>query len=285
MCNNVKGIEEILNDTKPTSPHLQEFSNRLWSSGNYKLAILCHKKVNIEKAMKMCIDSNLWAEAASLAQEGGLESQLEKFATAKYKTLLHDSDPFAAFTLCQIVGMFTDAATVISNTLGKECENTCISYTMLKKVSILTANQIERHKEKTIDMTKIVNVRGRGKKVASHIASSIEKLMRDNNDTDSVTNVSREPVKDSWRRAAAYHYFLISQEHIYSNRMESAMHAAIRCCGFKEMLDLKRVYAIVALAAYHTKYFEVCSRALIKFRSLVDVKKLTSIEQMVRTNR
>jgi|TARA_B110000971_G_scaffold217799_1_gene255422 WD repeat-containing protein 35 len=56
---------------------------------------------------------------------------------------------------------------------------------------------------------------------------------------------------NAWRGAEAYHYFLLAHRQLYGGDVDAAMKTAIRCAEFEDILDIKEIYSLVALTAYH----------------------------------
>merc|ERR1711988_1524257 len=79
---------------------------------------------------------------------------------------------------------------------------------------------------------------------------------------------SAKVLDNAWRGAAAYHYYLLAQRQLYSGRMEAAMKTSIRLAEYEDHLDPRDIYSLIALTAYHSNYFGICSRAFIKLETL-----------------
>jgi len=55
---------------------------------------------------------------------------------------------------------------------------------------------------------------------------------------------------------------------MYGRSFKQALKTALRLQEYELELDAKRVYSVIALAAYYAKHFKECSRAFMKLESM-----------------
>lgn len=278
---NTNMLQSIVHSLTDECPNLNDIRDRLMANGFYKLAIICEKKVDAKAALDTCVRLELWKEATSLVNESGLKDQLLNIAKDKYEKLLQQNQHFGAFQLCQSVELYSDAARILSDLIERKNKEETIPHNMAKKIFILGAGQVERHREKVIDL-KQFDIRGR--KAKGDIASSIEQLMNDDNSNVGRMKNKNDSFKKFWRNAAAHHYFLIAHTHLYTERMDLAIKSAIKCCDFNDILSPIKVFSLIALTSYLSGYYGVCSYAMTRLRLLPTVDKTinSALEILVR---
>lgn len=66
----------------------------------------------------------------------------------------------------------------------------------------------------------------------------------------------------------AYHFLLLAQRQLYAGQVDEAMRTAQRLREYEQVLDAAEIYSLVALTAFHAKFYGQCSRALIKLEAL-----------------
>jgi WD repeat-containing protein 35 len=86
---------------------------------------------------------------------------------------------------------------------------------------------------------------------------------------------------NAWRGAEAYHFEILAHKLLYRNKIELAMECAKELVQYDDILDPKRVYALLALTAFYNERFSSCSNAFVKLESL---EGLSSEERRVYQN-
>ncbi|KAH8053032.1 hypothetical protein JL722_9697 [Aureococcus anophagefferens] len=131
-----------------------------------------------------------------------------------------------------------------------------------KKLHVLAALEVERYRKKTLDLTATL-----GGDIAQTTAATLDTLMTH----DQESGASGAKVLDNaWRGAAAYHYYVLAHKQLYAGSMDAAAKTSIRLAECEDVLR-RDIYSIVALAAYHSGDYDVCSRAFIKLETLDDL--------------
>ncbi len=217
----------------------------------------------------------MWEEAALVANEGELRPQLEKIAKKKADDLLEQNNFLNALVLCQSVDLTSDAAKILCQLA--ESRNTKhgsdIPHHTAKKIFILAAKQVERHRDKTIDMS---SLKLKGGKAANKIASSIEQFMDDQHCSEKSGKATMGVFDNAWKNAAAHHYIMAAHDKFQNGKAEAAMIMAIRCCEYIDILNPMEVYSLIALSSYISKFYEVCSMSLSRLRTLKNIDKTSS---------
>ena len=136
---------------------------------------------------------------------------------------------------------------------------------------MLAALEVERYRKTVLDLT----MTNRGTDIAQATAATLDTLMTHDRESG---GAGAKVLDNAWRGAAAYHYFLLAHRQLYAGKFESAMKTAVRLAEFEDVLRARDVYALIALAAYHAKYFGVCSRAFIKLETLAPAQAAPAAE-------
>ena len=75
-------------------------------------------------------------------------------------------------------------------------------------------------------------------------------------------------MKDPWRGACAYHFYLLAQRQYYSGNLEDAIKTATHLRSFDDIIDPKVIYSLIAMISFQAKQYGSCSKAFIKLESL-----------------
>ncbi|CAM9413512.1 unnamed protein product, partial [Phaeothamnion confervicola] len=124
-----------------------------------------------------------------------------------------------------------------------------------KKLHVLAALEVERHRKKAMDR-QIKRNTGETRKTNPRTRTLTPKL-----DLEQVMDAA-------WRGAEAYHFYMLAQRQLHAGEADTAMLTAIRCSEFEDILDPRAVYSLVALCAFRCGHFGVCSRAFVKLETL-----------------
>jgi WD repeat-containing protein 35 len=60
-------------------------------------------------------------------------------------------------------------------------------------------------------------------------------------------------LNNPWRGAEAWHYYILCQRQLYLGQFKSALKTALRLTDYELDMDAKKIYTLVALAAYYNK--------------------------------
>lgn len=77
--------------------------------------------------------------------------------------------------------------------------------------------------------------------------------------------------ENAWKGAEAYHYYMLAQRLIYGGKFHDALCVAYKLQEFEEFIPESDIYSLLTLAACLDRSFGVCSKALIKLKSLENV--------------
>nr|CAI5867673.1 unnamed protein product [Callosobruchus analis] len=74
--------------------------------------------------------------------------------------------------------------------------------------------------------------------------------------------------ENAWRGAEAYHYYMMAQRYLYSGKLHDALCVSYKLQDYADCIPEKDIYYLLALTACLDRSFDVCSRALIRLKSL-----------------
>jgi WD repeat-containing protein 35 len=89
--------------------------------------------------------------------------------------------------------------------------------------------------------------------------------------TSDINTSADKALNNPWRGAEAWHFYILTQKHLYTGQYKLALKSALRLVEYELELDTRKVYSIVALAAYYNRHFKECSRAFVKLETLADI--------------
>ena len=233
--------------------------------GLEKEAMIYSKKSDMFDAIDMSIKQNRWNDAYILANRDGaiLNTKVNDLAAHKTRDFLSEGNTALAIQTYRAVKNFNDAA----NLLREVAENICKggkNLLVAKKLFVLAARDIESSQHLNIEKWS-----GRQTSVEEATFNSLE---------------SSVSVYDYWRGAAACHYYLLSHRQFYKAKYTRSMMTALRCSEYVDFLPAYDVYALIALTAYHGRYFKIFSKAMKKMMSLqtIDEHIQRWMEDLVR---
>eukprot|EP00611_Tribonema_gayanum_P003293 TRINITY_DN12557_c0_g2_i1.p1 TRINITY_DN12557_c0_g2~~TRINITY_DN12557_c0_g2_i1.p1 ORF type:complete len:1278 (+),score=471.21 TRINITY_DN12557_c0_g2_i1:111-3836(+) len=253
-------------DTSANQQLLAATGKRLQSLGQATLAATAFVKAgDVKAAIDSAVLVSRWDMAVELAAQHEYP-QMEGLVARAAAKLLSDGDRLQAVELYRKAGKASEAALLLAK-VAEECGKAGADPLRAKKLHVLAALEVERHRRQAISAAQALTKAGRtAADVATATAATMDTLMAT---SDDVGDKRAARVLDSaWRGAEAYHYYMLAQRQLYQGQTEAAMRTAIRCCEFEDVLDAFDVYALVALAAYHCSYFGVCSKAFVKLETL-----------------
>ena len=75
-----------------------------------------------------------------------------------------------------------------------------------------------------------------------------------------------------------------AQRQYYAGQMDAAMKTSIKLCEYDDILPPRDIYSLLALAAYHNKFYGICSQAFVKLETLPNVPE-TAVAMMATVAR
>jgi WD repeat-containing protein 35 len=151
-----------------------------------------------------------------------------------------------------------------------------------KKLFVLAALEVERFKQRTLDLKTIsaATLTGGSSKTAGSAATAatLNTLLAQDAATATATRAGTTTTRESkrvartldqaWRAAEAVHFWMLAQDQLHSRRAAEAMQSAMRATLFEDVLPSRATYSLLALSAIMAGYMGVASRAFIRLESL-----------------
>jgi WD repeat-containing protein 35 len=186
----------------------------------------------------------------------------------------------------------------LAETVANEFANPMLA----KKLHVLAALEIERHRKRAIDLAtqqqQALLDGNRGSTVAQATAQTLETLMMtslleggsgatQNNTLGGTLQMTLNTLQgatqaggagnakkvsrafaNAWRGAAAYHYYMIALRQFYAGLFDAAMKTSIKLCEYDDILAPRTIYSLLCLSALKNKFYGVCSKAFVKLETL-----------------
>jgi len=146
--------------------------------------------------------------------------------------------------------------------IAQEIVNRDRNFLLAKKVFILSALELDKHKKSTLGFSSVAH----NCNSENVVKFKLEDLL--NNEGKSADGFKNMKILDNaWRGASACHYYILCHRQLYDGNMENAMNTAIRCSEFIDILGFENVFSILALTSLHNECYDIFSRSLIKLET------------------
>lgn len=252
---------------------LAAVAQRFEAVGMYTEAVDCYLRSGQPKAaVDCCVQLNRWDTAIELAERHDFP-QVEGLLTKYASGLVLKGRQLEAVELYRRANRPTEAALLIGE-IADKAANEDVKPSLAKKLHVLAALEIERHRKRAMDMaTSSTMTQGAGGTIAQNTAATLDTLMMTALDTTAGTTAvgnkkASKAFGNAWRGAAAYHYYMLAQRHFYSGRLDAAMKTSIKLCEFDDILAPRDIYSLLCLTSLKNKFFGICSRAFVKLETL-----------------
>lgn len=283
MYGDLTNLSTMVPDGTPLLTTLAEMFD---SVGMYEQAVDVYLRSNNPRAaVDCCILQNRWEKALELAEIHDFpqtEGLLQRFAG----DLIMKKKWLEAVELYRRANRPTEAAILLGE-IAERAATKDVKPSLAKKLHVLAALEVERHRKRTMDAASNMTTKG-GKTgqgtVAQATAATLETLMMTSLEANATTttlvgqttnntsaNKTSKAFANAWRGAAAYHYYMLAQRQYYAGQMDAAMKTSIKLCEYDDILPPRDIYSLLALSAYHNKFYGICSQAFVKLETLPNV--------------
>jgi WD repeat-containing protein 35 len=250
-------LEKLARALPEQSPLLITIGEKFQSVGICEHAVAAFLRAgDIKQAIDCCVLLHRWDKAVELAEEHQfpqIEGLLSKYANH----LLEKGKIMAAVELYRKAHKSPEAARLLARMAQKQGQEKC-NPLRAKKLHVLAALEVETFRKRVLDTQAT-----QGATAAQTTAATLDSLMTH----DAATGEDRV-LDNAWRGAEGYHFLLMAQRQLYHGQIDAAMKTALRLTEYEDILDPREIYSLVALTAYHNKYFAQCSKAFIRLESL-----------------
>jgi len=248
-----EGLRNLIETLPAESPLLHDIGEKLQSVGLCEEAVKSFVKAGeVRQAVDCCVLLNQWSMAVELAEQHQF-MQIEGLLSRYASHLLEENKRVEAIELYRKANRNTEAAKLLIK-IAKDMSRTTTSPILLKKISVMSALEVDSYK------TRVFQAQLTGQMTT---AQTLDSLI-----TSDINTMSDKSLDNPWRGAEAYHFYLMAQRQLYDGEYESALKTAIRLQEYENVLETKDIYSLVALAAYYSRYYGECSKALVKLENL-----------------
>jgi WD repeat-containing protein 35 len=277
---NFDGMVALTQEINDGSPLLLSLATKFESIGMYSEAVDCYLKVgNPKAAIDCCVTQNRWDKALELAEAHGfpqVDGLLNKYASS----LIQKGKQLEAVELFRRANRPTEAALLIGE-IAELAARREVKPGLAKKLHILGALEIERHRKKTVEQATLATLNNTRGTLAQATAATLDTLMMTSLPTQNQGNTTLAGVTGNkraskggggaWRGAAAYHYYMLAQRQLYAGALDAAMKTSIKLCEYDDILEPRDIYSLIVLSSMANNFFGICSKAFVKLETLQEM--------------
>merc|ERR1719221_407095 len=254
-------LERLITYLPEGSPLLVDIGNKFSLVGLCEQAVQAYlRHGDVKTAVDTCVMLNQWDLAVNLAQQQNFQ-QIEGLLTKYAQHLLDKNKKIEAVQLYWKANRHTEAAKLLSQMAKEMPGGAQKNPDRIKKLYLLAALEVEKHKTKTLDVTTATLG-------TVTTAQTVQSLIT----ADQSIGGDRE-LEAPWRGAEAYHLYLLAQRQLYESHFEAAMKTALRLADYEDILDAQTVHSVIGLTTYYNKFFMQCSKAFIKLEASTDINE------------
>jgi WD repeat-containing protein 35 len=258
-----EALERLINYLPEGSPLLMDIGHKFTSVGLCEQAVQAYLRFgDVKTAVDTCVLLNQWDLAVNLAQQQNFQ-QIEGLLAKYAQHLLDKNKTIEAVKLYKKANRHTEAAKLLSQMAREMPGGAQKNPERIKKLYLLAALEVEKHKKKTLDSCMTSATQG-----TMTTAQTVQSLI-----TQDQSVASDRALESPWRGCEGYHIYLLSQRQLYEGHYEQAMKTALRLSEYEDILDIQTIYSLIALTTYYNKFFMQCSKAFIKLEASMDVSE------------
>jgi WD repeat-containing protein 35 len=284
-------LAKLRHEIADGTPLLSNLAKQFECVGMYDEAVDCFVRSGDTKAaVDCCVKLNRWDTAIELAERYDypqVEGLLTKYAIGLTTKGRH----LEAVELYRRANRPTEAALLIGE-IADKAANEDVRPTLAKKLHVLAALEIERHRKKTMDLATqaTLNAGPGGGTAAQTTMATLETLMMTTLDTQGggggTTQTGNKKASkafgNAWRGAAAYHYYMLAHRQLYDGKIDAAMKTSIKLCEYDDILEPRDIFSLLCVTSFKNKFFGICSKAFVKLETLdvMDTKDFDDIQTL-----
>lgn len=257
-------LERLIGILPEGSPLLMDIGNKFTSVGLCEQAVQAYlRHGDVKLAVDTCVLLNQWDLAVNYAQQQNFQ-QIESLLAKYAQHLLDKNKKIEAVQLYRKANHHTEAAKLLAQIAREMVGGAQRAPDRIKKLYLLAALEVEKHKTKTLD----IQLTGTVGNTQQTTAQTLQSLI-----TADQTTSSDRALESPWRGCEAFHLYLLAQRQLYEGSYEAAMRTALRLADYEDILDTQTIYSVIALTTYYNKFFAQCSRAFIKLEASSDINE------------
>ncbi|KAH0816706.1 hypothetical protein GEV33_006088 [Tenebrio molitor] len=237
-----KKLESFIQVLPEGDPLLKKIGDMFAANAVISEAVQAYCKFgNVNAAIDLCILHNRWNTAIDLAKKFNITKISDLFI--KYTTHLEEQGSlFAAIDVNIQAKFYLHAAEHAFKLADQESKKINKSLLKVKKYYVYAARLLNMHK-----------------KAPNPAEWASDPMIYEN----------------AWKGAEAYHYYMLAQEQLYSGKLHDALCTAYKLQDYVNYISPEEVYSLLALTSCLDRSFGICSKALIKLKTLPELSQTT----------
>jgi WD repeat-containing protein 35 len=244
-------LEGLITKIPEKSSLLGKLGKMLSTVGLTEKSVEAFKRCgDIKSAVNTCVRLRQWGLAVELAQKYKMPS-VNTLLNKHAAQLLEEGKLPEAVELQKKAGRYLDASRLLLKLAEREIEKKS-PYLRIKKLFILAGLMVEDHLQTQASAT------------GGNRATILAQLSPE----DSVL------IEQIWHFAEAFHFMLLAQRQLRAGCMHSSVLSALRLREYEDVLNIEKIYALIALSSCADRSFATCSKAFIKLEALESITEL-----------
>ncbi|KXS17686.1 hypothetical protein M427DRAFT_68207 [Gonapodya prolifera JEL478] len=247
---------------------LKDLASKCSTVGLWEAATAGYIKAGYQKAaVETCISLNQWSEALRLA-DGTQVDDVREAMQKVVAQLLERGRKMECVAMYRGAGMHGRAAALLFEVANEYAKRPDAELLSIKKLFVLAALEASRYKDSkrspdafnphgssTLDA--LLTAPGVSSPMSGAVAGSDQDLRLPSN---------------PWKAAEGWHLYMAAQKQFYKGECEDGYITALQLKAYDDVLDPRRVYALVAILAVQTGRVATGGKALGKLESLERAK-------------
>ena len=244
-------LENLIGRLPEKSPLLSRLGQMLATVGMTEKAVEAFKKCgDVKSAVSTCVSLRQWGLAVELAQKYKMPS-VNALLNKHAAHLLQEGKLPEAVELQKKAGRYLDASRLLMKLAEREIEKKSAPL-RIKQLFILAGLLVEDHLQTQASVT------------GGNRATVLAQLSPE----DSIL------IEQIWHFAEAYHYLLLAQRQLRAGLMHSAVLSSLRLRDYEDVLNVEKIYSLIALSSCADRSFGTCSKAFIKLEALSSLSEV-----------
>ncbi|XP_066155495.1 WD repeat-containing protein 35 [Euwallacea fornicatus] len=234
-----KNLELIIEQLPEEDPLLEKIGDMFASSAVHMEAVKAYIKVGkVKSAIDLCILHNRWDVAIDLAKKYNI-TKISDLLLKYTNHLIEQKQVMTAIEINIQAKFYLRAAEQAFRLADLEVKKPNKSLVKIKKHYVYAARLVEMHKSCT----------------NTGDTSSYDPLLYEN----------------AWRGAEAYHYYILAQHQLYNGKIHDALCISFKLQEYTDFIPECDIYSLLSLTACLDRSFAICSKALMKVKSLNEI--------------
>ncbi|ERL94683.1 hypothetical protein D910_11958, partial [Dendroctonus ponderosae] len=249
-----KNLEIMIDQLPEGDPILKKIGDMFASNAVHMEAVKAYtKEGKVKPAIDLCIDHNRWDVAIDLAKKYNI-TKISDLLVKYTNHLVEKNQIMTAIDINVQAKFYLQAAEHAFKLANMEAAKPNRNLTRVKKHYVYAARLVEMHKS--------LSPTGQIKNCFEFKPYQLVYFLGENPNYDPLL------YDNAWRGAEAYHYFILAQHQLYNGKIHDALCITYKLQDYTDFVSESEIYSLLMLTACLDRSFEICSKALIKLKSL-----------------